>query len=38
MTLDTYSHLFSDDLESVAEVLDSIVVSVRGAEAPALEP
>ena len=37
MTLDTYSHLFSDDLESVAEVLDSIVVIARGTDAPALE-
>lgn len=30
MTLDTYSHLFSDDLESVAQVLGSIVDRARG--------
>lgn len=30
MTLDTYSHLFNDDLESVAEVLGTIVDSAQG--------
>ena len=35
MTLDTYSHLFNDDLESVAEVLATIVDDARdGATAP----
>lgn len=35
MTLDTYSHLFNDDLESVAEVLGAIVDSAR-ADVPML--
>src|SRR5699024_7868800 len=35
MTLDTYSHLFNDDSESVAEALATIVDDVRdGATAP----